>query len=1257
MIFKRIKHKKITALCLTAVMAVCPGAEVLASYPLNTGLYTADAADGSWSADSAYFTLSPSEIQYGEIGTNKDGSLDRLFSPNLVMDDRQLELYEEYNVEYRFFAGDEEINLQSVPAGTQVRVEAYAALTDAAKYTAPKDDISCHDTSGSVATCDGSDPAEPSAPVPGDISGAYTSAVFTVAKRKVVIRYTAPADDYVDGRDIPEDGFVKIPSADIEPGRLKVTCADGSTSSLLEEYSSHPEELLEGSLTLDLTDADVTESGYRIVPVEMTFTPEFEENFEVVGNICGDVYVKKAQYYATFIVNNSGKQWSVSYPLTSDVAQTAQEYSFYPSLQLGYQDFLVDSGNDADLVGWSVYTDGFNVSPESDTYLRPSSSNTTYLNKDASTYERSGVTQRFELSPDRDYLFVGHVSKAVAENIYVSAIPAVVYDGHAHVAQGTTTKAKTQTADLRLLVYRADSAMNIASEELTPGTDYVVTGYANNINASVKVSDSSDTKKGVYTPTWLVENDRPKVTISGKGTYKGFTADVYFDILPANLGATESSLYGISNRNSETDDAAAFTYPYTQTTSSKAKVTGLNHVYVLADDHLTVTPKPVVAKSYSTCSYNSAGKEFNKYSYSYKLVKDVDYKEELYVWSAQYSCWEAAADPDPNHISQTGDYLYVVRGIGNFCGAVYDGYDGGAEADSTKYNSFDDGRANRNPTPGHSIYATQQFCVTAGKQYDFSKIKVQISQKTLPFKLESDPEILKKLTDPSKPIPVKYTPADFKISVKNSEGKVMQLDRDYKVSFQNVYTHYTPDNADEDLLRSVGITHGSTVGAAGEYRVIISPAGNYLGNNKIAGTVKITGMKLKKNYFTLNKAQVNFGSDAEWVLTTTGRDAGISDDPYSPYYVHKNRADASYTGYDLLSSPKVTCKVGGKGCCGYGIDPSTAVSLTYKHTKMTLAEAVTDSAEDYLRFRFPTTVPYNVKGSLPKYITVLKATGASQTIYITGNKYTDTFPIYNRSGVLLGYEKLTFTFHNNKKLGETAYIKVKGSGLFAGTCVIGTYTIQPCVAEEITPLTPNISAYTANHLYVQFIDQQKGVYTKNKPTITLYQAYYASNGQLALATVKPKYYTVSKNESNTENASTILISSGASAGYVFGADGSGLETGVWGFYTGAKLPKIKSITIDGKEYAIVGKTIDGLEMNFTGTQRRPQITSITLADKEGTVLECDDYYLSYGTNIAAKTKGGTVTITTHYNDVADRYPYSGAITLKFDIIAGSKIKL
>lgn len=1251
MIFKRIKHKKITALCLAAVLAVCPGGEVLASYPLNTGLYTADTADASWSADSAYFTLSPSEIQYGEDGTNKGGRLDQIFSPSFVMDDRQLELNEEYTVEYHFFVDEKEVELQNIPAGTQVKVEAYATLTDV---------FSGCDISGAFATHDGGDPVDNPSPDPSDISGAYTSTVFTVAKRKVVIRYTAPADDYVDGRDITENGFVEIPSTDIEPGSIRVSSVDGSTSAMLDAYSSHPEELLAGGLTLDLTGADVTESGYKIVSVEMTFTPEFEDNFEVVGNICGDVYVKKAQYYATFIVNNSGKQWSVSYPLTAGVTQTFQEYiSFYSSLQLGYQDFLVDSGNDADLVGWSVYTDGFNVSPEAAAYLRPSDSNTTYLNKDASTYERSGKTWSFELSGDRDYLFVGQVSKAVAENIYVSAIPAVVYDGRAHVAQGTTAKNKNQTADLRLLVYRADSAMNIVSEELTPGKDYVVSGYANNVNASVKVPDDSDTKKGVYIPTWLVENDRPKVTISGAGTYKGFTADVYFDILPANLGATESSLHGISNRNSETDDAASFTYPYTKITSSRAKVTGLDHVYVLAGDRLTVKLKPVVTKSYNTCSYNAAGKEFNKYSYSYKLVKDVDYKEALYLWNSQYECWDLMSDCDPNNIDQAGDYLYVVRGTGNYCGAIYDGYDGGADGDNAKYNSFDDGRTNRNPTPGHSIYATQQFCVTSGKQYDFSKIKVEISQKKLPFKLESDPEILGKLTDPSKPIPVKYTAADFKITVKNGAGTTMQLGKDYKVSFQNVYTHYTPASADEDLLRSeIGITYGSTIGAAGEYRVVISPAGNnYVGSPKTVGTVKITGMKLKKSYFALSKAQVNFGSTDTWVLTEDGRNAGISDDPDSPYYIRNNPADASYTGYDVSSSPKVICKIGGKGCCGYGIDPSTAVSLTYKHEKMSLAEAVTDSAEDYLRFQFPTTVPYNVKGSLPEYITVLKADKTRQTIYIRGNKYTDTFPIYNHDSVLLGYEKLTFTFHNNKKLGETAYIKVSGKGLFSGTCTIGTYTIQPCVAEEITPLTPNTGAYTANHLYVQFIDQKKGVYTQNKPTITLYQAYYTSGGQLALATVKPKYYTVSKNESDTENASTIRISAGSLAGYVFGEDGNGLETGVWGFYTGAKLPKIKSLTIDGKEYSLVGKTIEGFQMNFTGTQRKPQITSITLDDKAGTVLECDDYYLSYGTNIAAKAKGGTVTITTHYNDAADRYPYSGTITLKFDIIAENKVKL
>ncbi|MBR1770861.1 MAG: hypothetical protein IJ747_02405 [Lachnospiraceae bacterium] len=1210
-------RKLLSGLLTVTLLCTAQPTAILSADARGAADFPSDQAQAlcNFTSDSC-FSISSGVIPYGTENRSDAPALQHAFSPTITQNGIAQAIDTAPaapTVLYKFFLTDPQLadyaeflradgeELSTLPAGTKGIV--VAAAMSAATYT--------DSTSDAV-----------------DTEPMLAQADFTIAKRKVSVRCTLPSDQVLDGRALPADGHLSLPAAQLSGAALQVFDADtgiGISDAALTKFAD-PAEFLEGDVTFDVSGIDITADGYQTAPLALTLAPSYDDNYELVGNIFGDIYVKKAQYYATFTMNNNGRQWTESFPLTPDTTQPLNAYDFYEKLQLDCDNFLRSFGGDIALLGWSVYTDGYNVSPEDDGYERPDYYNTTFVNPDAVTYERSGETKEFALSGSRDYHFVAQVSMAIAQNLYVTSIPSVYYDGREHVVLGSQLKSKQKTADLRVSVYCGTSADG-GGTELVLDKDYTVS-YENNQNASMRlVSDASKTS-GTYEKSWQVETERPRITITGKGNYKGFSADVYFDILPSNLGAVETYESGITNRNSGSNDASAYTAPYTRTTASKARVSGFENFYTLKSGALTKRITPHVTKAFESSSYDRSGKLLSKSSVTYQLVYEKDYTAELYLWDDVHEYWEKQTFSDPNRIAVKGDYLYVVRGIGNYCGAAYDDNSTWADAESTRYNSFDDGKQSHTPNPLHSIYASQQFCVTENAVYDFSSAKIKIGVKSLPYKASG----------------TAYGATNFKITAKNDLGKTLTLGKDYTVYFQECYSHHQAE---------AGITYGTTVKAANLYRVIVSPKGSYLGDSREVGKVTITGMTLKKSYFALSKVSVNFGATTSWELSTAGKKAGLSTDPASPYYVS---GTVDFTGYNVASSDKVNIHLGGAGQCGYAIDPSAGVKLTYRHNKMNLEQAL-DETTGYLSFSLPATAPYNIKGAIPGAITLTKANGFVQTITPTGNKSTFTTAVYDKAGGFLGYETLQFICSQNKSVGGTAKVVVKGSGLFRGSAVLGYYRVVPLIAEQITVLTPNLTSYTNNALYVSFSDSPYEAKSKGKLHAKLYQAYYTTSGTLQLAGLKASAYKIQKSTDDSEHGCVVRIQSGSARSISFGADGTGTEVMYYGYYDQEKLPKIQSVTIDGRQYIVTNRRIVGLDLPFTGTTQRPIITAVTLSDKQHTVLNSEDFYLTYGTNLASKYQGGTVTLTTHYNAVDKRYPYHGTVTLKFNITDSKKISL
>lgn len=965
---------------------------------------------------------------------------------------------------------------------------------------------------------------------------------------------------------------------------------------------------------------------------------------ELVGNIFGDTPTEKSHYYVTFTVNNDGEQRSWRFEQQYGTQKAVGDYSDWTGtdgIKAQVDAFLAGSSEQTELTGWCVYTDSFNVSADDDeTYVRSYSDCPTYLNPDASTYEYKDNSYPFLLSGTNDYHFVAQISKAVADGLYVTTIPSVHYDGRAHVAVGTKVNAKKQAADLRLSLYLAEDG-----KTLTPGKDYTVT-YKNNVNASMRlVRESADGAQGSYTSLYSSSENhkRPKAIITGKGNYKGFSAEVYFDILPVSLGASEAITYSTAVENSSYSDGS-YTDPSTYTDSAKAVLSEYDISYLLKNGKLTSKIKtPKVTKEFFTYGYDNTSRKANNYTaFTHTLKAGTDYTPEFYLWDTTKNCWVMQNISDANQlpakISETADdtgslssnCLCVIRGIGNYCGAVYDASAGSPDGDAGSFDAFDPMGKSGTVTPAVDPTSPHQFLLTTDNSLDFSKVKFRIGKKSLPFETDENG------------IRVIRRPADFQITVTDKAGKTLTFGDDYTVRFVGKHRGYWYEGG---------------AFAADEYEVQISPVAEkgYYGGMRVAGTVKITGLKLKSNYFTLDKKDENFGNDAEPVLTEAGRNAGInllSEGDCSGLYDIKSKE--YYHGYITTGQTYILFKIGGGRNCGIGIDPSANIQIKLCPKPISLQQAIDDG---YIKFTVPETGIYNVKGAMPgasssDYIKVIQANGKTQNVSVPYSGYrTNEFTVHDSAGTAIGKVTLTFTVKNNKKVGGKASVFVKATGLFKGSIKIGEFTVTQCDVTYINPTrSPNLSA---NKIYALYTEMQYKPDTLKYPKIKLYQAYSAK-GKIKLAPLSQKQYAVDHVFQKPGGHYCTVYFSGSDAFNFDDVNENGVSCIT--LYDSAKLPAIKSVYIDNVEYPVKKGHIEGYTPTFTGNSIQPNITSIVLSDADNTqLLKTGDMNITYSSNVAAGKNKGSITPSTHYNETKGRYPYKGKATLKFDILDTSGI--
>ncbi len=699
----------------------------------------AEAQDGEEKEEAApaedgqvSFSLTPAYIMYGESDDNENGNLDALFAPS----------YKVGGVEYSLGAGAQDATDEaSEETADEVAKEAETvegvAEETAEVLSADASDETAEGAEDNAANEAGEADAVKSAEVPENTDLSFSTEYkfvtdeaalagitadnfdalesvslstipagtvvyvvakatapgqpaiiatdsFTMEKRKLILHFEAPKESAINEKSELEDEklvFEKEKAEELITVEVVENDfnAEGMSTFAASSDELTPEEIVEGDVTLDVSDVNYEEIGYQEVPMTVELTEDMAANYEIVDDLVGYIYVDETTYTITFKAMNNGQKKELTYTLDQSYLSTDRSIKdvlnrlgklseVYPTMG----GFINASKNEV-IAGWDLTQDAISY-----TYYEE------FLDADFNYYYDDSA---FKLTKRTDYYLTAFVGKMASENISVLVSPTVVYNGMAHVSSAADTTA-SQYPDLAIDVrYESDGKPMGSGTYLRYGKDYKVT-YKNNKNASVKV-----TANGEYEPLYTAGVDdakRPCATITGIGSYKGFSATAYFDIIPTDIGD----------------------YPV-------AKITGLKNSYVLGSKG-TITGK-ISPKVTYTRNFYTAKKVITKTT-TLKLGKD--FEQKLYIYEG--GIWKECADSNPSKIAKEGRYLYTVRGIGNYCGTAF----GREDADV-----FNDGRSGSiNPSVCSYVgtdVANCQFIVIGDAAQDLAKATISIKKSQL----------------------------------------------------------------------------------------------------------------------------------------------------------------------------------------------------------------------------------------------------------------------------------------------------------------------------------------------------------------------------------------------------------------------------------------------------------------------------------------------------------------------------------------------
>ncbi|MBQ7563967.1 MAG: hypothetical protein IJT16_08260 [Lachnospiraceae bacterium] len=939
----------------------------------------------------------------------------------------------------------------------------------------------------------------------------------------------------------------------------------------------------------------------------------------------GYVYVEETEYHFTFLIINGGEIKKIEQP--NNLSSAGNMYSAVDPLAINQ---IMALAGDNDILYWQLGVNGHSAARLTDDFK----------DVDTSAY--------YPFQPRMDYTLTAVMKRSSANNIFVEAVPSVYYDGRAHVSEAEELSEKAlnkNIGDLKLrVVYLPDGAAYEDAVDLRCGRDYKL-AYRNNVNASMKMTD-----EGTYQKLELPDKKRPCVQVTGLNDYLGFAAEVYFDILPYNFG--EYSQYNYDGKYN-------------------AQLQGVDTSYTLKNGKLpkAITPK-VTLKNYYTGKTST-------------LKKDTDYEVRLYRYD-ESSKWIQRED-----VTETGRWLCIVRGKGNYCGTLF------GQSEFQKNAVFNDGTQAGALNPAVCNYTgaevpAGQFRVEEG-QKDLSRAKVTVRYKNVPYLHGRY-----------------YTGTELGITVKLGNYE-LEEGNDYKIVYDGEdYLRLTGKNLSNKVFSTTvdSALFDDEIWMANKYKIRIEAiAGNpngYYGSQDSASTVTIKGVTIKPSWFKLSTASKKYdgtygsGGDftydprMETVIMTDTVDSYLSgyysdSSGYRTYnYLDgvKNVFDTSYysTGYYdygvLVFSDHAKLPGTYKRTVvpfGPGVDHSYEADVNFKIQPLAMKDAVKSGI---IKASVSGSSDYNAGGALPGTV---KISFNGRDNNLTMHYNNEIFTIYDQDwdsmqvklsatqNNALGTAYLTVTAADSRTLtGSAAKVtrySIYKKAVSAPTIRVLTDSDYEVVYGRKTGTVPVTMSEPVGTLYavMQPVIADKNGKFPAKSKIDLYQSYYADKEgyegkRAALKKLAASQYTLTGTEVVPQSFE-VTVTNGKTGAEKTGLDFTTVTTLSQYYDVYGENAAITSVTVmyGGNSYTLPADS-KKLMTYYTGDQVKfDSVTEVRIKSKtDGEVsIPVSDCTIVYGDNVMSGNNKGTMTVTLKKGTGV--FKYGATKTFSFNIFAKEKV--
>lgn len=942
----------------------------------------------------------------------------------------------------------------------------------------------------------------------------------------------------------------------------------------------------------------------------------------------GYVYPEETKYHITFIIMSEGEIYK-----QEEYNNLTSPANMSSTLNLETINKIKMRAGANDILGWQLSVNGH------------------YSTDLTANFRKQYPDEDYLFQPKMDYTLTAKLKRGVSSNIFVDAIPAVYYDGRAHIGDDellTEKDLEKKLNDLNVHVcYLPDGAPYEDATLLRAGKDYKLT-YKNNINASMRMTDD-----GTYERLELSDKKRPCVLVTGVNNYEGFSAEVYFDILPYNFGEISTVQKDLK---------------------FNAQLGGVETSYTLKNGKISkqIDPKVTIRNLYN-------GKVTT-------LKKGRDYEIRLYRYN-EISKWVLKTD-----VTETGRWLCTVRGKGNYCGTLF------GQPELALNTIFNDGSQPGALNPAVCEYTgatipAGQFRVENSDR-DISKVKVSVAKSSVPYNHGKY-----------------YSGKDFGIKVQLG-GNILTEGTDYRIIYDGVdFEYFSGKKLPSGPFTSSksNALYNDKIWMANKYNIIIEAiAGNsngYYGRQETKKSVTVKGVKINPGWFKLSNGSEKYDGSYKTggiFKYNPKMKVKIITDSVDSYLTGYYSDSGSYRTYRYMDGVEAVFNNSSKKSAYYdyavvvvsdyaklpgsykrrvipfgpGVDHSFEANVGFKIKPITMKEAISNGIIKVIP-QGKTT--YNAGGNLPHISIVFN--GSPNDIYMNYNNesvtvYDDDWDsitvklTIGGSAIPSGKGNVTITAVDNKTITGSA------SKLSNFEIVCKTINTSPIKVLEDgdfvveygkkTALVPVTASEPIGTIYamMQPVAADKNGKFPSKSQIDLYQSYYAdqdgyNNDHAALKKLSPKQYKLTTTPSGT-NSFKVEVSNGA--------NGDVATTGL-NFVGNIPLSRtydvfdesatITSVTVgyEGKTYTLPTDS-NKLKTVYTGRQVRfDSVEEIRIKSKtDGEVtVPVSDCTITYGANVKAGKNAGQMTVTVKKGTAG--YKYGATKTFNFNIESTPKVTM